>query len=144
MVKNSHQYFKILLLLLVIFSGSCKKAIDKYKEDLLIKLITENTWKIVRYLDASSNQTSVYAAYDFKFNKDGTLIAIFNGNTEATGTWVGSEVTQSITSEFPNAGEPLSRLNGMWIITNTKSQPWRVFSHRFEGNTEYVLDLQEK
>jgi Flp pilus assembly protein TadG len=134
----------VLALAILLVTGSCKKTVDNIKEDLMIKLITENTWKIVKYAEGSSNQTTVYTDYDFKFNKDGSLNAIKNGVTEATGTWAGSEATQSITAEFPSATEPLAKLTGVWLISNTKSKPWRVYSHRSDGSKEYLLDLQEK
>ena len=134
----------VIGLAMLLLSGSCKKAVDNIKEDLMIKLITENTWKIVKYVDGTTNMTTLYTDYDFKFNKDGSLNAIKNGVTESTGTWAGSEASQSITSAFPSAGDTLSRLTGVWLISNTKSKPWRVFSHRSDGTKEYLLDLQEK
>jgi len=134
----------VIGLAMLLFSGSCKKAVDNIKEDLMIKLITENTWKIVKYVDGTTNMTTLYTDYDFKFNKDGSLNAIKNGVTESTGTWAGSESSQSITSAFPSAGDTLNRLTGVWLISNTKSKPWRVFSHRSDGTKEYLLDLQAK
>ncbi len=110
----------------------------------MIKLITENTWKVVRYLDGTTNSTTEFVNYDFKFSKSNTVDALTNGITEATGTWLGSETTQSITAGFPSSGAPLNKLNGVWLITNTKSKPWRVYSHRFENGKELILDLQEK
>jgi len=134
----------LLFILSASISGGCKKTVDNIKEDLMVKLITENTWKIVNYKEGSSNMTATFTDYEFKFNKDGSLNAIKNALTEGTGTWLGSESTQSITSSFPSAGEPLSKLNGIWLISNTKSKPWRVYSHRNEGGKELLLDLQEK
>ena len=128
----------------LIFCGSCKKTIDNIKEDLMINLITSNTWVVVRYLDGPSNITSTFSEYEFKFHKSGQVDAVKDGVTQASGTWEGSESNQSITSEFPSSGYPFNKLTGVWIVTNTKSKPWRVFSHRFEGSKELVLDLQEK
>ena len=132
------------LVLALSVSAGCKKAIDNIKEDLMINLITDNTWKVVRYLDGTENKTADYSEYDFKFSKNNTVNAIRNGAVEATGTWLGSESTQSITSDFSSAGSPLDQLTGVWLVTNTKSKPWRVFSHRFDGSKELVLDLQAK
>ena len=98
----------------------------------------------MRFKDGATNLTADYAEYEFQFYKDNTVDAIRNGIKEATGSWVGSETTQSITSNFPTADDPINKLTGIWLITNTKSKPWRVFSHRFEGSKELILDLQEK
>lgn len=125
-------------------SGSCKKAVDNIKQDLMVQLITNNTWVITNYTEGTENKTADYSPYAFKFNKDWSVNAMNNGVSEATGTWLGSEANQSITSDFPNATAPLDKLNGVWIVTNTKSKPWRVYSHRFEGAKEIVLNLQEK
>jgi hypothetical protein len=129
---------------LALFSGGCKKTVDNIKEDLMVNLITSNTWIIVRYLDGGSNITSTFSTYEFKFYKSGKVDAVKDGATQASGTWVGSEANQSITSEFPSTSDPFNKLTGIWIVTNTKSKPWRVYSHRFEGSKEMVLDLQEK
>jgi hypothetical protein len=134
----------VAFVILALFSVSCKKAVDNIKEDLMDNLITSNTWIIVRYLDGGSNITSTFATYEFKFYKSGKVDAVKDGITQASGTWVGSEANQSITSEFPSASDPFNKLTGVWIVTNTKSKPWRVYSHRFEGSKELVLDLQEK
>lgn len=141
----SNKSFSLVLLLFLLSGWGCKKTVDTIKEDLMIKLITTNTWKVVRYMQGSSNITAHFSAYEFKFNKNGNVDAVKNGLVESTGTWLGSETTQSITSSFPaSASDTLQRLSGVWLITNTKSNPWRVFSHRFEGGKELILDLEEK
>ena len=132
------------ILLTLLISSACKKTVNNIKQDLLVNLITGSNWIVVRYLDGASNVTGEYSPYEFDFNKDGTVNAVNSGVVEATGTWVGSEESESITSSFPGATLPISRLTGVWIVTNTKSKPWRVYSHRFEGAKELVLDLQEK
>ena len=130
--------------LLMLFSSGCKKAVENIKEDLMVNLITSNTWIIVRYMDGPTNITSTFSEYQFKFYKSGKVDAVKDGIAHATGTWEGSESSQSITSQFPATGEPFNKLNGVWKITNTKSKPWRVYSERFEGSKKLVLDLQEK
>jgi hypothetical protein len=138
---------KIVLLsfiISIVVVGACKKAINSIKEDLMVNLITSHTWKVVKFMEGTANLTSEYSVYDFEFEKNSTVRAVLNGVTQATGTWVGDETTQSITAAFPGAGTTLSKLSGIWIVTNTKSAPWRVFSNRYEGSKQYVLDLQEK
>lgn len=139
--------FKILniaAVLIFLFAIGCKKTIDNIKENLMMDLITDHTWKVVKYTEGSSNKTAILADYDFKFDDNGKVYAILDGVTQATGTWQGSEQTQSITSAFPTEGEPLNKLNGMWLISNTKSKPWRVFSYRTQDGIDFKLDLQEK
>ncbi|MES2647166.1 MAG: hypothetical protein V4717_09845 [Bacteroidota bacterium] len=138
--------YKILILSFIFLStlGACKKTINNIKEDLMVNLITSHTWKVVKFMEGTSNLTSEYAVYDFEFEKNSTVKAVLNGVTEATGTWVGDETSQSITAAFPGAGAKLSKLTGKWTVTNTKSLPWRVFSNRYEGSKQFILDLQEK
>jgi len=132
------------LILMTLVSSSCKKAVDNIKEDLMVNLITSNTWVVVRYMEGAQNITPTFSTYEFKFYKSGNVDAIENGITKASGTWQGSEATQSITSNFPTTGDPINKLNGVWKVTNTKSNPWRVFSQRNEGATQLNLDLQAK
>ncbi len=140
------RYNIIILSLILCLTGvgGCKKTINNIKEDLMVNLITSHTWKVVKFMEGTANLTSEYAVYDFEFEKNGTVKAVLNGVTEATGTWLGDEASQSITAAFPGAGPTLSKLTGKWTVTNTKSLPWRVFSNRYEGSKQFILDLQEK
>src|SRR5688572_13029114 len=98
---------KIVLLFLIIsivVAGACKKAINNIKEDLMVNLITGHTWKVVKFMEGTANLTTEYSVYDFEFEKNSTVRAVLNGVTQATGTWVGDETTQSITAAFPGAG----------------------------------------
>jgi hypothetical protein len=134
----------LIIAIAALFQTGCKKAVENVQEDLMVKLITDNTWVITKYQEGTENKTTDYSNYYFQFYKDWTVDAINNGTFEAKGKWLGSQEKQSITSEFSSVGAPLNKLTGEWIVTNTKSKPWRVYSHRFVNGIEYFLDLQER
>lgn len=136
--------FLFLLMATSLAAVGCKKTEQKIKESLLTQLITENIWLVTRFDSAATSIATNFEPYEFKFNKDGSVNAVKAGLTEATGTWVGSEAGESITSNFPTAGYPINKLNGVWLVTNTDLSPKLVDSHRLEGATEYVLRLNAK
>ena len=55
---------------------------------------------------------------EFQFKTDHTVDAINNGTVEKTGFWNADATSQTITSNFTNAVDPLALLNGTWTITN--------------------------
>jgi hypothetical protein len=103
---------------LLAISSSCKKAIEKKKEEMVLAAMTEGVWIVEQYFEADSNISYKFLHYEFKFNRDGSLIGT-NNATVANGTWVGNVSNYSITSEFPSATDPLKKLNGMWVIKDS-------------------------
>lgn len=106
-----------MLLVCLAVTLSCKKIQEK-KEDLVISAITDGVWVVEQFFEAGDNISNDFLNYQFKFSKDGTV----TGNKEAeinTGTWTGDITTYSIHSEFPNANPPISKLNGIWKLTDS-------------------------
>jgi hypothetical protein len=137
------QIFLATILVAISING-CKKAEQKVKETLLTNLITGNVWVVTRFDSAANSIQPYFESYEFKFNKDGTVNAVKADVIEASGTWLGSEAGESITSSFPTAAYPINKLAGIWLVTNTDLTPKLVDAHRFEGLTEYVLRLNAK
>ena len=52
------------------------------------------TWRISKFIDSGTDETSDFAGYEFSFNSDGTLVATKNNST-VNGTW---SVTSSSSS----------------------------------------------
>jgi hypothetical protein len=82
---------KALLLIpaLAIILASCSKndTTSDPAADLAVKnsIVVQSDWKITQYTDSGIDETSDFSGYKFKFNTDGTLVAIasdatFNGN----------------------------------------------------------------
>jgi hypothetical protein len=140
---------RIILLcfsILALWSSSCKKTVDSIKEGLLANLITSRQWIIVKYVEGTENKTADYKPYVFTFTKDFKISVTDSSNaTVASGTCRVNETDSSLTANFPSAGPPVNRLNGVWTVTNTKSKPWRAFSYRYDNaGTKILLDMQEK
>jgi len=133
-----------LLMVAAISLFACKKTKDNIIEDLMIKLITENVWYVTKFNVAGVSNTSEFNGYDFYFGKDNKVTAKKAGQADIVGTWVGSQEGQSIDSKFPGAPLPISKLTGVWLVTNTDLDPKLVDSHRFEGSTEFVMRLNAR
>lgn len=108
----------LILLLLVAVSG-CKKMIDKKIESLLMEAITSGTWYVEQYRESATDITSSFAAYEFRFQRDGTVQGLRTGMNPDNGTWSGNLQNASISASFPSAADPLKKVNGLWKITDS-------------------------
>ena len=111
----------VLLLAGLILTGSCKKQVEQVQMDALMNLITNGQWKVTSFKKGSEDVTGQFAPYNFQFKKNETVDAIKNGTVEKTGTWLGSATERTIKSSFGNVTEPLSLLNGTWLISKTST-----------------------
>lgn len=136
----------IFLTLAVLLGAACKKAVQSVAEDFMIKLITENIWKVTSFKNGTADVTAEFSEYEFKFNKDESVNAVKNGVVVNTGTWKGSEVGQTITSTFPpTTNYPIELLTGVWKVTKTAINPVTyVTSNRTEGGVLLVMRLDKK
>lgn len=94
----------------------CKKK-SEIVEDLIIQAMTTGQWKMTSFIEGGVDRTTDFSSYRFKYNTTYTVDAIKNGTIEKSGTWNGNATTMSISAEFPNAGQPLVVINGIWNIT---------------------------
>lgn len=93
-------------------------CIKKKQEDIVINAMVDGQWKVTNFVKGSTNITTDFASYKFQFKSNFTVDAINNGTVEKTGSWNADATTQTITSTFVNAANPLIFLNGTWQITN--------------------------
>jgi hypothetical protein len=99
--------------------GCTKEQKQQKQENLVIQAMVNGQWKVTNFTKGSANITSDFSAYKFQFKSNFSVDAINNGSIEKTGTWNADAVAQTITSNFTNSTNPLSLLNGTWIIQNT-------------------------
>src|SRR5688572_12530823 len=99
-------------------SMSCKKAIEKKAQDMIMDAITNGEWIVEQYLEGSNNISNQFLNYSFRFYKDGTVTGTISSTT-TSGTWVGNPTDYTIKSEFPSASDPLKKLNGLWKIKDS-------------------------
>ena len=131
----------LCLLALIPLTFSCKKAIDKKKENIIIDAMTNGRWYVLEYKTAGNNVTAEFSGYEFQFYSSGKIDGILN-TTVTSGTWIGDVNQLTITSDFPGAGLPLSRLNGVWKVTDNS---WtNVSAYDVVGVDTNYLKLQKK
>jgi hypothetical protein len=102
---------------MVCLLGACSKAIEEKKEDIILDAMTNGQWYIYSFIEGSTDISSSFAPYTFQFYRDGKVSG-FTTETEDKGTWVGDVNALSITTNFPTASAPVSKLNAVWKITN--------------------------
>ena len=129
---------KIFTVIILVLLAGC---IKKKQEDIVINALVEGQWKVTRFIKGSSEITSDFANYKFQFKTNFTVDAMNNGSVEKTGSWNADAATQTITSNFTNAGIPLSFLNGTWHITNN-SWTWVEANQTLNGEL-YSLRLEK-
>src|SRR6478609_5333399 len=127
-----------IVIILVLLAGCIKKK----QEDLVVNAMVEGQWKVTKFIKGSSEITPDFATYKFQFKTNFTVDAINNGTVEKTGSWNADATSQTITSNFSNATNPLALLNGTWLITNN-SWTWVEASQTVNGELRNLrLDKQ--
>lgn len=106
------------LLALVMSMWSCKRTVEKKAQDMLMDAITNGTWIVEQYFEGSNNISGQFQNYTFRFYSNGTVTGTID-NTSTDGTWSGNISDYTITSDFPGAGDPLKKLNGVWKIKDS-------------------------
>ena len=133
--------FKPLVLLLALSSFfSCKKAVDKIQENAIFDIITNGRWVVTKFDVGTTPSLADYNGYEFQFFRNGVVTAFRSGSPDVNGTWQGNPQNLSINSNFPGAGLPLDRFNGVWFITRTTENTVDAF--KTVGTQEYKLALQ--
>lgn len=108
----------LCLCLFTITVVSCKKTVQDQQKNLVVQAMTDGIWIVNKYMEGTSDVTTSFDSYEFKFNANGTVTGTKSGST-SNGTWAADVVNYSITSNFPSAGDPLPKLNGVWKITDS-------------------------
>jgi hypothetical protein len=104
--------------LALILTTSCKKTIEKKVQDMVMNAITSGEWIVEQYKEGDNNLSNLFLNYSFKFNSNGTLIGAING-TATEGTWQPNTTDFTIFTDFPTAGDPIKKLNGLWKIKDS-------------------------
>lgn len=108
----------LVLCLSLTLSSSCKKAIEDTKKSFVLNVITDGQWYVTSYDEAGTLITSQFNGYTFQFFEDERIIA-YKGASSQQGTWSGNIADYSITSNFVDAEEPVSKLNGTWELKDS-------------------------
>jgi hypothetical protein len=120
---------------------SCNKIIEEKKKDVVVEAMTDGRWFVKEYKAGGLFVTAEFDGYEFQFFEDGKVQAILN-TTITNGTWTGDVNQLTITSNFSGAQPPVSRLNGLWKITDNS---WtNVSAYNLNGADTNFLQLQKK
>jgi hypothetical protein len=135
---------KTTFIALVFVTGffSCKKYIQQQEENAVIKIMTSGVWYVQTYKQNDTSITAMFTGYTFQFFANGTVSAIKDSATVATGTWVGNVDNETINSNFPGASDPLDKLNSLWKITDSGTD-YVVANTTIGTNMDYLY-LQKK
>lgn len=123
-----------------------ESIIDSYTDDCLALLdpgpvdpepdfeevITGGTW-YVSYFFRDTDQTSDYAAYDFTFNPDGSVIV--TGAAQNTGTWQSYTDSGDLIWEYTFSSSSLEELEEDWTVTEFSSTLIKM-QHESGGGSE--------
>lgn len=111
---------KLLILLLtpLLISISCKKAIERKKEQIVIAAVTNGRWVVTQFKNNGTDITTNFTGYEFQFYEAGTVDAYWSVNKN-TGTWSGDIGAYTITANFQSANDTLQQLNEVWKITDS-------------------------
>lgn len=85
---------------------------------MIMDAITDGQWYVEQYYEGSNNIQGQFHNYTFQFYSNGTVTGTID-STATNGTWSADANDYTITSQFPSAGDPLQKLNGLWKITNS-------------------------
>ena len=108
----------LILTLFCCLSFSCKKTIEKLKEDYILDVMVDGQWRVTQYNDNGIDRLATFSPYRFQYYRNMTVYAIKGGAVEYTGDWNGDVATKTVWADFGNAADPVAYLNGTWTITN--------------------------
>ena len=117
-MKILSYYIGICLVFCVAASVSCRKFIEKQKQQVAENIITDGNWRVSRYVSGDSDLTAAFNGYLFQFKDNGTVDGIM-GSQIITGTWSADIASRTISSGFPAGKLPVSLLNYTWKITDS-------------------------
>jgi hypothetical protein len=129
------------LLIGVLLVNSCKKYVHQQEENIILNIMTNGQWMVTYYSENDTVITSSFSGYSFQFRTNGTVSGI-KGDTTINGTWSANINNHSISSDFPTAGQPLDKLNAVWVITD--SYPDSVAANSTINSATNYLSLKKE
>jgi hypothetical protein len=86
------------------------------QEDIVVIAMITGKWFVKSFTLNGTDITTDFSAYEFQYYSNRTVDAIKNNTTREAGTWDGNSSTMTTSANFPNAVNPLARINGSWKI----------------------------
>lgn len=126
---------------LIILCFSCKKDIDKQKQDYVLGVLTGGRWFLDNYTLNDVDVTSNFSEYEFKFYENGKMDAITSSSV-VSGTWSGDVTNLTFTVTLPTSDPKLVRLNYVWQWL--KSNIGVVFAENVTPTQKISIRLKKK
>ncbi len=128
---------------LVVAVFSCKKSIDKLKEDYVLGVLTGGRWFLDNYTLNDADITYNFSEYEFQFYDNGKMDAI-NTTTSVVvpGTWSGDASNLTFTVNIPTSDPKLIRLNYVWQWL--KSNIGVIFAENVTPTQKISIRLKKK
>lgn len=132
----------LIAVLTITMVCSCKKAIQKEEQNIILAAMTDGQWYVEQYKKDTLDLTANFLGYDFQFYKNGNVDGIKNSTTQ-TGSWTADIASYSITAAFPaTSNDTLQLLNHTWKITDSYSNYVEATTATTTGNN--ILHLRKK
>lgn len=92
---------------------------ERIAEDMVVKAMTDGQWVITNFTVNGTDITTDFTGYKFQYYSNRTVDAFKNSALERTGTWDGDANTMTTWASFPGAPNPISLINGSWLINDS-------------------------
>jgi len=133
----------LLLPVLAILFASCSKSdtTSDPNADMAVQqnIVVQSDWTITQFTDSGIDKTPGFSGYKFKFNTNGTLVAV-SADTTFTGSWVlvlgntkpddngnisSDDKLNKLTISFSGSLQIMDRLNHKWLADKiTATEIW--------------------
>ena len=133
----------LIIPVFLVFLFSCKKYIQQQEKNAALAVITNGLWYVTHYQQNDSDITAAFSGYLFKFDANDVVTATNNG-VSSPGVWSVDIASQSITTNFPYAGDPLKLLNETWKITDSYTDSVAAQSTDTTNHTSNILQLRKQ
>lgn len=134
-----------LLISVTVFLGtsffSCKKTVEKQKENYVLGVLTDGHWFLENYTENGIDNTADFIEYEFQFYENGQMDAI-TASSVVSGTWAGDVNHLTFTVNFSAANSRLSRLNHVWQWL--KSNVGLIFAESVTPTQNISIRLRKK
>jgi len=112
----------------------------------------QGTWEVTYFYDTDQEETGNFSGYSFRFNQDGTLVAV-NGSTTVTGSWSVTDSSNDSSDDdgssssdddadfniFFSAPQDFEELTDDWdIISISESEIKLIDVSGGNGGTDYL------
>ena len=133
----------VFLTIFLVFLFSCKKYVQQQEKNAALAIITDGLWYVSGYQQNDSDITASFSGYLFKFDANSTVTGTKN-SVSTPGVWSVDIASQSITTSFPTAGDPLKKLNETWKITDSYTDSVSARSTDTVDHSSNILQLRKQ